>query len=822
MIAIKALRPDQPRDLSADDLYRKPEAEPQRSRLPAALALAVTAIALYVKSLFPSQATPVPSEARPEAEEQGAQPAARQQAQDAAPDDAAPEDQTGSIAGKSAPADPGAPRAIGSGGPFEAAPGLPDFLGIDSPAIDYEQLPLPRFRAAEFEPGVGRESNDNGRAVPLGSGGAGGGGGGGGGGGSGAAEAEQLARIENPLANLPSVSAPFNPVIVVAPTGPDAGDGEEEGEDDEGPGGETPVDPRPNRAPRVAGPVYLHDIAGCQTLLLTLAALLAGASDADADALSVSNLRVSGGELTRVAEGWLFTPTPGQFGPVTLSYQVSDGMTATPQTAQFTVVEFTQITGTAAADTLLGTECKDVIEGGDGDDSIDARGGADLVRAGAGNDIVVGGAGHDIIYAGAGDDIVFGGAGDDAIYGGAGNDRLFGDDGDDVIHGEEGDDLLIGGAGNDILDGGAGDDTLHGGEGDDIVLGGAGNDTLHGEAGNDTLDGGDGADLIAAGAGDDIALGGAGADRLYGEAGHDTLRGGEGDDCLVGGEGDDVLQGEQGDDTLLGGAGADVIDGGAGRDHVRAGSGDDHVVASADASADCYEGGSGSDTLDFSGTREGVTVDMSRGRAVGIEIGEDTLIGFEALVGGEGDDCFLIGETATTLTGGKGGDVFRFLLPDERDERDEDAADDADADDADEDEGDEAHAAPASDDDAEDDADADDADDRERSSHGDGDDRALIHEILDLEVGDRIVVKQYRIGKREDEADDEAADAADDDEDDGFARIYGDEAGDSRPFRFRIEKVDEEDRTFVDVYADLEDVKDFSIEIYGNHKLYYY
>ena len=52
MIAIKALRPDQPRELSADDLYRKPEAEPQRSRLPAALALAVTAIAAGAGAVF--------------------------------------------------------------------------------------------------------------------------------------------------------------------------------------------------------------------------------------------------------------------------------------------------------------------------------------------------------------------------------------------------------------------------------------------------------------------------------------------------------------------------------------------------------------------------------------------------------------------------------------------------------------------------------------------------------------------------------------------------------------------------------------------------
>lgn len=811
MIAVKALRPQDNRTLSTEEIYRQPDAEPQRSRLPGVLALAVTAIALYIKSLFPSHATSVPAEAgQPEEEATGAPAAARKLAE-AEPDEApAPEDETGSIGNKQAPADAGPQRAIGSGSPFQAVPGLPDFLGIDSPAIDYDQLPLPRFRPAEFEQGVGRQSNDNGRAVAFGSGGSEGGGGG-----SATGEAEQLARIEAPLAGLPSIIAPFNPVVVLPPDG--GGDEEEDGED-EGPQEPGPGEPRQNRAPRVAGPVWLHDLAGCQTLLLTVAALLAGASDADADTLSVTDLRVTGGELTRVAEGWLFTPTQGQYGPVTLRYEISDGTVSVAQTAHFAVVEFTEITGTAADDMLVGTECRDVVEGLQGDDMIDARGGADIIRAGAGHDIVVAGAGDDLIQAGEGNDIVFGGAGNDRIFGGAGDDRLFGDAGDDELYGEAGDDLLVGGEGNDHLSGGEGRDTLHGGDGHDSLLGGAGDDVLHGDAGDDTLDGGDGADLIKAGEGTDIALGGAGADRIFGEAGNDTLRGGEGDDCLVGGAGDDVLQGEAGADVLRGGAGSDVLDGGAGHDHVMGGAEADHVIATADASADCYDGGSGRDTLDFSGTRQGVTVDLDAGRAAGTEIGEDMIRSFEAFIGGEGDDCFLIGETAVTLTGGKGNDVFRFLMGADESDHDDDHEDDGREDDAQDaghdDDGDEADA-------AEDASHQGSGDDEDEDGESGGEDaRELIHEILDLEVGDRIVVKQYSLRKQDDADEDQADDAAAED-DDGFARIYGEDAGDSRPFRFRIEKIDDEDRTFVDVYVDSEEVKDFSIEIYGNHKLYY-
>ena len=44
---------------------------------------------------------------------------------------------------------------------------------------------------------------------------------------------------------------------------------------------------------------------------------------------------------------------------------------------------------------------------------------------------------------------------------------------------------------------------------------------------------------------------------------------------------------------------------------------------------------------------------------------------------------------------------------------------------------------------------------------------------------------------------------------------------DDRPFRFRIEKVGEDERTYVDVYVEQQEAKDFSIEIYGSHKLYY-
>ena len=137
------------------------------------------------------------------------------------------------------------------------------------------------------------------------------------------------------------------------------------------------------------------------------------------------------------------------------------------------------------------------------------------------------------------------------------------------------------------------------------------------------------------------------------------------------------------------------------------------------------------------------------------------MIDFEAILGGSGDDCIIVGEKATALTGGGGDDRFVFAVSDD---------------------------APRTDD--------------------------LVHQILDLEAGDRIVIKQYQLRSGDDEGN------GDQQAGDGFEQAYGD-GGNDRPFRFRIEKIGENERTYVDVYVEEADATDFSIEIYGNHKLYY-
>ncbi len=71
-----------------------------------------------------------------------------------------------------------------------------------------------------------------------------------------------------------------------------------------------------------------------------------------------------------------------------------------------------------------------------------------------------------------------GGDGDDQLIGSAGNDSLVGAAGNDLLQGSLGNDTIDGGLGNDVLEGGLGNDVLRAGGGSDQLLGGDGNDSL--------------------------------------------------------------------------------------------------------------------------------------------------------------------------------------------------------------------------------------------------------------------------------------------------------------------------------------------------------
>jgi Ca2+-binding RTX toxin-like protein len=613
----------------------------------------------------------------------------------------------------------------------------------------------------------------------------GGGGGGGGGGGDGDSRGSSASQPQGP-----------RPSVIDIPN----------------PGGVNPETAR-NRAPRINGPVYLQDIYGCQAFLISMLALLAGASDADGESLRVVGLSANTGSVSQSAEGdWSFAHEEGMLGPVKLTYFITDGFVTVSQVAYFNVVAAPPIIGTSGDDNLLATQCADTINAGDGNDNIDAREGSDVIIGGAGDDHIIAGAGNDVVYAGAGNDVVFAGSGNDIVFGGPGNDRIYGEDGDDNLMGEHGDDVLFGGAGNDIilagggedlargdrgndtLDGGDGDDDLDGGDGADIVIAGAGNDLIAGGDGNDTLSDGVGRDTVDGGTGDDylIAAADGEADSYDGGAGIDTLDystatsgvvvdvannaangadigsdgikrfeaviGGSGGDTIIAGASSLSMDGAAGDDRLIGGNGDDVVADGAGQDIVQAGEGDDRVSASADAASDQYDGGGGSDTLSYATATLSVTIDLANGRADGQDIGHDLINSFEKIIGGGGDDRLIAGSGSISMTGGAGRDLFQFQRSD---------------------------------------------DDHEP---------LLIRKITDFTVGDRIFAATYEIAYlQEADAGQQIADMFDD--------IYLQGNQDNRPVRFRFEHLDEGEVTVVDVHDRPDSDDFFSIEVAGHHQL---
>ncbi len=172
--------------------------------------------------------------------------------------------------------------------------------------------------------------------------------------------------------------------------------------------------------------------------------------------------------------------------------------------------------------------------------------------------------------------------------------------------------------------------------------------------------------------------------------------------------------------------------------------------------ADDYEGGEGADTLDYSATMSGVLIDLNEQTATGIEIGTDTISGFEAIIGGAGDDHFVITEAPVSLQGGEGSDLFEF-----------------------------------------------------EAVTGTNAGAQVVHDILDFMVGDRIKVSKYEIFK-------EVMDSLED----RFEDIYGNEvAKDDLPIRIRHEQTDNIRQTLIDVDFDQDQIYEMTINISGDHVL---
>jgi Ca2+-binding RTX toxin-like protein len=295
----------------------------------------------------------------------------------------------------------------------------------------------------------------------------------------------------------------------------------------------------------------------------------------------------------------------------------------------------------------------------------------------------------DLLHGGNGASDVHGRDGRDEIYGGNGNDRLYGGYGDDVLFGEADNDELEGEQGNDNLNGGAGNDKLLGGSGVDTLMGGDGDDILDGLTDADSMDGGNGQDtyyvdnpgdiikdsgsdaakdtvyitvVLATGYTLDVGIDDATLNTdavngaLIGNTGNNTLMGNGSNNNLNGGTGADSLSGGDGADNLLGGLGNDLLYGGNGDDAVEGGDGNDLIVGGDGAGNDRYNGGTGADTVKYSSATAAINVNLTTGKASGVDISNDTLSLIENVIGGKGNDTLVGNALANTLTGDTGND----------------------------------------------------------------------------------------------------------------------------------------------------------------------
>jgi trimeric autotransporter adhesin len=385
--------------------------------------------------------------------------------------------------------------------------------------------------------------------------------------------------------------------------------------------------------------------------------------------------------------------------------------------------------GNGGNDSLEGGGNDDQLSGGSGNDTLRGGDGIDELDGGLGADYMDGGNNNDTYYVDSIDDKVFDtgveaaskhdavistvsgidlgkathfSGVEDLILSGAAIDAV-GSDGVNWMIGNELANILSGAGGNDWLSGESGDDRLDGGVGINVLDGGIGNDTLlvgfidetnfMVNLDADTLIGGIGDDLYVIGGHkteaivekdgegiDTIAIGadtrtfelklpqfvenvqpGFGdapmetyiADSIYikydvigndlsnvvwGSGGANSLDGGKGNDSLMGFSGNDTLSGGEGDDTLDGGASNDLLMGGVGVDYLRAGDGHDTLQGGETGSfgssvdlvaADTLVGGSGNDTYvigALNNTYTEVIVELQNGGSDTIALGGATKI----------------------------------------------------------------------------------------------------------------------------------------------------------------------------------------------------
>ncbi len=308
-------------------------------------------------------------------------------------------------------------------------------------------------------------------------------------------------------------------------------------------------------------------------------------------------------------------------------------------------------------DTLIGSSALVSTRTTSGANYIDGYGGNDIINGGGGNDTLIGGTGNDTITGGTNNDSVDGGVGNDIVSTGQGADTVYGGAGNDSINTG-----VNTNSNNDTLD----YDWVDAGDGNNTVYTLAGKDTVYSGIGNSHINtatshtsGFFDEDFVSVAGGDNTILTGAASDTVYGGSGNDYINATDafenvgnntGKDYIEAGAGNNTVNTGVGNDTVIAGSGDDSIDAGDNSDSVIAGGGNDIIVQKNEASAqsDTIDGGSGIDTVDFSGQDHAIAIDTLSG---GVTLSLVDITADDATIGNV--EVFLMSSL---------GDVFRGAL----------------------------------------------------------------------------------------------------------------------------------------------------------------
>ena len=127
----------------------------------------------------------------------------------------------------------------------------------------------------------------------------------------------------------------------------------------------------------------------------------------------------------------------------------------------------------------------------------------------------------------------------------------------------------------------------------------------------------------------------------------------------IGTVGSDTFTADGNTEFVHGWDGNDSITDGFGTEEIFGDSGNDTIFVTSSISADAFHGGSGTDTIDWSGSGEiGATFDLANGTATDSDANQEVMTGFERLRGTENADTILGTNGANVLIGNGGNDTI--------------------------------------------------------------------------------------------------------------------------------------------------------------------